>query len=176
MKRIFTLFALLLLLVLQHSNSNAQTFKSKYAVNAGIGVGTFGFAGNGGLPFTASVERTFADNISAGVNLAYVQTKYDFDIKYSYLVFGARGSYHFNELLKINNPQFDVYGGAGLLYRHYKIKYTGDLEDYGTATSGGDIDVALHAGVRYLFTDKIGVHAELGYGISPLQLGVAFVF
>lgn len=170
------LFSLLFILVAITQNSFAQEVKSKYAVNAGIGVGSFGFSGTGGLPLTASVERTFADKISAGINLGYIQTKFDFVGKYSYLVFGVRGSYHFNELFKINNPKLDVYGGAGLLYRHYKIKYTGEDEFFGTAASGGNMGVSLHAGARYLLAKNIGAHAELGYGISPLQLGVSFVF
>ncbi|MCO4292390.1 porin family protein [Solitalea sp. MAHUQ-68] len=163
-------------LILISIKTQAQTAQNKYAINAGFGVGTYGFAGNGGVPITASVERSFSPNISAGLNLSYVQTKYDLDIKYTYIVVGARGSYHFNELFKIANPSIDIYGGAGLLYRHYNLKYNGNDEFNGASSSDGEVDIDLHAGMRYMFTDNIGAHAEVGYGISPLQLGVAFKF
>ena len=83
---------------------------------------------------------------------------------------GARGSYHFNELLNVDNPKVDIYGGAMLFYRGFSSKYTGSGTPYDY--NFGGIDFALHAGGRYMFSQAIGAYAELGYGISPLQLGV----
>jgi len=147
-------------------------------LNAGIGLGSYGLYGTGGLPLTASFEHGVTENISAGVSLGYVQRKYVYDWKYTYIIFGARGSYHFNELLNLQEPKLDVYGGAGLLYRHWKFKYThsgGDaVDDY--KSSGGSVTVDLHAGGRYRFNEHIGAYAEVGYGISPLQLGVTVIF
>jgi hypothetical protein len=48
--------------------------------------------------------------------------------------------------------------------------------DYDINASGGDINFELHAGGRYLFNNSVGAFAELGYGISPLQLGVTLKF
>jgi hypothetical protein len=141
-------------------------------LNAGIGLGTYGMSGTGGLPINASFEHGFTKNISAGGGISYVQKKYGSYWKYSYLVIGARGSYHLNEALKISKDNLDVYAGAGLLYRHYKFKYTEDHFEIDPDNSGGDVVIELHAGARYYFKDKIGAFAELGYGISPLQLGV----
>ena len=74
----------------------------------------------------------------------------------------------------------DVYAGAGLFYRRYSFKYTDataeEHDEFNLNASGGDIDFELHAGGRYLFNNKIGAFAELGYGISPLQIGVTFKF
>jgi hypothetical protein len=155
---------------------NAQDVKGKNFVNAGIGIGTFGFSGTGGLPITASFEHGFTDKISAGGYVGIVQRKFLTDYKYSYFVVGARGSYHFSELLNITNEKVDVYGGASLYYRGYKLKYgTSEHNDLYKA-SGGTIGLALHAAARYMFSEKIGGYAELGYGISPLQLGVSFKF
>lgn len=148
-------------------------------LNAGVGLGSYGLSGTGGLPLTASFEHGFSKNISAGVNLGFIQKKYWDTWKYTYLIFGARGSYHFNEALKITNPKVDVYGGAGILYRHYSVKFSGESGDepgYYDKASGGDITIDLHAGGRYLFNDHLGAFAELGYGISPLQLGLSLKF
>jgi hypothetical protein len=154
-------------------SSEAQIAKGQNYLNAGVGLGTFGFSGTGGLPISASFEHGFTDKISAGGTFAFVKRKFIDDYHYTYYVVGARGSYHFNELLKVTNEKVDVYGGASLFYRGYKLNYKG--EDNYKASAGG-LDIALHAGARYMFSEKVGGYAELGYGISPLQLGVSLKF
>ncbi len=152
-----------------------ESVKGKNYINAGIGLGTFGFTGTGGLPITASFEHGFSDKISAGLSVGLVSTKYSSYWKYNYFVVGARGSYHFNELLNVNNDKVDVYGGATLFYRGYSVKYTGPDDWYGKSSSGG-LDFAIHAGGRYYFAENFGAFAELGWGISPLQLGLTLKF
>jgi hypothetical protein len=177
-------FAVAFLFLFAQKNAFAQSSKSTgftdvkgvNLLNAGIGLGTYGLYGSGGLPITASFEHGFTDKISAGIGFGFVQRKYYHDWKYTYLMFQVRGSYHFNELLEIDNPKLDVYGGTGLIYRHYKLKYDegGTIYDY--KSSGGSVTIDLHAGGRYMFNDHLGAYAEVGYGISPLQLGVSFKF
>lgn len=156
-----------------------QDVKGTNVLNAGIGLGSYGLSGTGGLPITASFEHGFSKNISAGATFGFIQKKYAFDWKYTYLLFGARGSYHLNEAFKIANPKLDVYAGVGLFYRRYSFKYTSSLEEhdeFNLKASGGDVDFQLHAGGRYFFNNKLGAFAELGYGISPLQLGLTVKF
>ncbi|MBO9732658.1 MAG: hypothetical protein J7623_28705 [Chitinophaga sp.] len=173
-------------------NANAQspkkellsTAKGSSYLNLGVGLGSYGLVGTGGIPIVASYEYGVAKNISAGIGIGYVKRKFTSEDKYTYLMFTARGSYHFNELMKLSNPKLDIYAGAGLVYRRYTYKYTelfpgseGEAaytKDY--TTSGGNVDAEIHAGARYLFTNHIGAFAELGYGISPLQLGLTLVF
>lgn len=185
MKNKFVLAAALLLSsfvsnqVFAQKSSGFEDVKGMNFLNAGIGLGSYGLSGTGGLPITASFEHGFTKNISAGVQLGFIQKSYFDYWKYTYLMFGARGSYHFNEALNISNPKVDVYGGAGLIYRHYSVKYNGEGTepgDYYGKASSGDITIDLHAGGRYLFNDHIGAFAELGYGISPLQLGLSVKF
>ena len=164
----------ILLLTAATASVNAQSVKGKNFVNAGIGIGTFGLHGTGGLPITASYEHGFTDNISAGLYVGFVGRKYANDWKYRYKVFGVRGSYHFNELLNVTDPKLDVYGGAAILYRSYTLKY--DAEGVHNKSTGSDVTVGIHAAARYMFAEKVGAYAELGYGLSPLQLGVTFVF
>lgn len=158
------------------AGANAQDVKGQNFLNAGIGVGTFGLSGTGGLPITASFEHGVTDKISVGATAGFVKTKFYADYHYTYYIVGARGSYHFNELLKVSDEKLDVYGGASLFYRGYKanVKDIWGSEDY--KSSGGAVDFAIHAGARYMFAGNIGGYAELGYGISPLQLGVSVTF
>ncbi|WP_121352047.1 hypothetical protein [Flavisolibacter nicotianae] len=176
-----TAFVLLLACFLQtnikaQSNDAFGDVKGTNLLNAGVGLGSFGLSGTGGLPLIASFEHGVSRNISVGLEAGFIQQKYASDWKYTYLIFGARGSYHF----AINNPKLDLYGGAGLLYRHFSFTYTdgntGDQPAYDFNSSGGDMIIDLHAGTRYLFNDHVGAFGELSYGISPLKLGVALKF
>jgi hypothetical protein len=185
MKKKIILAATLFLSVLAHNNLHAQSAeaeafgKGTNVLNAGIGLGSFGLSGSGGFPIVASFEHGFSQNISAGLQGGLVQRTFGSDWKYSYLFIGARGSYHFNNALKIANPKLDVYGGIGLTYRRFSVKYKGEdgsEPDIFSSASSGDVIFNLHAGGRYLFANNLGAFAELGYGISPLQLGLTLKF
>lgn len=185
MKKAIVLTAGLLLAFFFQNSANAQSnhfsdVKGVNLVNAGIGIGTYGLSGTGGVPLVASFEHGFTKNISAGIETSLVQKSYGAYWKYAYFLVGARGSYHLNEVLNVANPNLDVYGGAGLLYRHFSFKekggFGGDEPDYGYKASGSDMTIDLHAGARYLFNEHVGGFAELGYGISPLKLGVSLKF
>lgn len=102
MKKKILLTAVLLFSLLAKNKVLAQDaldVKGTNFLNAGIGLGSYGLSGTGGLPITASFEHGFTKNISAGATLGFIQKKYAFDWKYTYLLFGARGSYHLNEAL-----------------------------------------------------------------------------
>lgn len=186
MKKKFLLVAALLLSVLTQKTLFAQStshnleVKGNNFLNAGIGLGSYGLTGTGGLPVTASFEHGFGKNISAGIEAGFVKRTFEDAWKYTYIIFGARGSYHFNQLLKINNPKVDLYSGLGLIYRHSKFTFShidmGDGPDFSSEGSAGTVDFELHAGGRYFFSKNFGAYAELGYGISPLQLGLTLKF
>ena len=79
-------------------------------LNVGIGLNSFY---DSGIPFGASFEVGVAKNISAGINFDYLSSTYrGFGINYTFtaLYFGARGSYHFNDLLQINADEWNIYG------------------------------------------------------------------
>src|SRR5687768_6387128 len=147
-KAIMLMTALCSAFILFSVSAKAQDVMGRNFVNAGIGLGSFHLSGTGGLPLSVSVEHGFHDKISAGLYVGYIQRKFATYWKYKYVVVGARGSYHFNELIQIDNPKVDLYGGATLYYRGYKFKYTNGEADESVKTSGGSVGVALHAGGR----------------------------
>lgn len=145
--------------------ANAQVIGSgESQINAGIGLSGWG------TPIYANYEYGFSDVVSGGVegsyrsfNETYSSTKY----KYSVLGIGVFANYHFNELLAVPEP-WDVYAGATLGY--YKINVDNDYYGaLGSSTSfGGQI------GVRYYFSDKMGVNLELNGGsvVTGGKLGI----
>ena len=146
--------------------------KGDVLLNAGIGLGYY-YAG--GVPLLASAEFAVNDLISVGPYLAFTSYNYNWGggYKWNYTFFdlGVRGSYHFNEVFEITNEQVDVYGGAFLGF--VVSSYSGD--DFGGSDPyDGGVRLGIHAGARYYFSEKVAGYGELGFGITPLALGVTF--
>lgn len=167
--------------------STAQVYEEGSKIlNVGFGLGST-ITGSGFKstipPIGASFEYGIKEKISVGGYVGYAGASYEqatfggtWKWNYSYIIVGARGSYHFDFL---DTDKFDPYVGVMLGYNAASVKvekpagYTGpDI----TAASAGGIIYGGHAGIRYLFTEKIGAFAELGYGIAFLQLGVTAKF
>lgn len=174
LKNIYSPIAIIALCILMHSNSQAQSYKmGDNLLNVGIGVGVYSY---GGLPIGASFEHGFTKQISAGGFIDYLSWKNSYS-SYSYswrfIYFGARGSYHLNEVLNLNNDKLDVYAGAGL---GYSTVSTSDNLVSGYSGYSNRLFLNIHAGGRYYFSSNIAGFAELGYGVSALKLGLTFKF
>jgi hypothetical protein len=105
---------------------------------------------------------------------AHYLNYYQYDYRYTWLIIGVRGTWHYNEW---HGDKLDTYGGLMLAYRGVNFK---DHTDYGTygylntySYSGSGIGFSGFLGARYYFSDKIGAFGELGYGLTALQLGLA---
>lgn len=125
-----------------------------------LGPGTWGLGGYVGYK-------------SASYKARYL-TYYNYDYRYTWLVIGARGTWHYNEWH--GNSQLDTYGGVMLAYRGVSYK---DQTDYGNfdhlkySYSGSGLGFSGFLGARYYFSDMFGAYGELGYGLTVLQLGLA---
>ncbi|MBO0949985.1 hypothetical protein [Fibrella forsythiae] len=162
MKKFFAIVALFSLTLLTTSSfAQLAIDKGTKFVNLGIGIGGSYFYGSG-LGFNAAADFGVAKNITVGGSVGYRS----FGNSVGGYDIGARGSYHFNELL--NTPEnVDLYAGLGLTY----FGYTGLS---GVTYDLSFISVPIHIGGRYMFAEKTGVFAELGSSVSTLKLGVTF--
>ena len=175
-KRHYIFLLMILSLVSTHSFAQMPIDKGTAFVNAGIGVGTYGlgtFGGygfNSGLAIGASAEFGVYKNITVGGFADYRRVGYvGVPGGTNYIYLGARGSYHFNELLKLPMNNLDLYAGLGIGY----LVATLDRTYYGGYSAGGVI-VPVHIGGRYFFSDNVGGFAELATDVAPLKLGVTF--
>jgi len=147
-------------------------------LNVGIGFGGWGGLAFGGrsIALGASAELGLRRNISVGPLVGF-QTYRDVG---SWFSVGGRGSYHFNELLRLSDNKLDLYAGLGLIYsgftysNEYRTLYRS--LGIGNPTTYGGIDIGGHLGARYFFNEKIGGFAEAGFGVAPLQLGLTARF
>lgn len=164
---------LLIALVISGELALAQHSTGDKNLNLGIGLGSVVATGSTSVPpIGASFEYGIKDEISVGGYIGYTASNQDlgrgFAYKYSYLIIGARGSYHY---YFVDDPKLDTYGGLMLGYNVASAKWDGNGADPGTSASVGGVAYSLFIGGRYAFTDQIGAFAELGYGISWLQIG-----
>jgi len=148
--------------------------REKY-LNAGLGFGAFTA---GGIPIGASLEIGLKENISVGGFFDYSRYGYNFGgykWSYNFIYFGARGSYHFGDLLELTESKLDPYAGASLGIR---IASYSDNDGYGSFVSpySGGIITGLHVGARYFLNNNFGGFAEVGYGVAALRLGITLKF
>lgn len=175
----------IILMVSASTAGKSQVFQEgDKLLNIGIGLGSnLGGSGYSNTipPISASLEYGITEDISVGGLVSYSGSSYkiptgfgDYEFTYSYIVIGARGSYHLDV-----SDKFDPYGGLLLGYNIASVNvnepagYTGFPIN---ATSAGGIILAGHVGGRYYFNEKTAAFAELGYGISFLTLGASFKF
>jgi hypothetical protein len=171
-KVIFSCVALVATLMLNVSTAFGQYDKGNKILNVGIGANSYF---GRGIPIGASVEVGVTEDISAG-------GEFDFNsgnlgsTSWGYTAFyvGARGSYHLNNILNLNNEKLDVYAGLGLGFRSFK--WNDDTYGFGYSYGSG-LSLNYLAGARYAINDKLGVFGEAGYvGLSNLKIGVSLKF
>lgn len=177
-KAIFTLMAVIIAVAAQ-----AQQFqKGTTAANAGIGLGTaLGGLGKARPAISLSVDHGMWEVGGPGVislggyigNTGYKYTDLGYTAKWNYTIVGVRGAYHYNGFTHI--PELDIYGGVMLGYNI--AKYSSDSGDDSLGSSyGSGIGLSGFVGGRWFFTEQLGVYAELGYGVSVLNVGVTYKF
>lgn len=175
MKKIFfTSLLALTAIVCFETGASAQSYqKGDKLLNLGLGLGTYGA---GGVGLGGSFEFGIHDAISVGVIGGYSgRSNYlNSGGRWSVLTIGARGSYHFNELLKLDDDKIDLYAGLGLGYRNISWSYSG-FGGYNDSWGSGIMFIG-HIGGKYYFKPNLGVFAELGSGFGTLQAGVSFKF
>ena len=159
---------------------NAQTFAKKDKV-LGLNIG---LGGSYGIPVSLTYEQGIYDindqmSIGVGGLIGYGASSDKFEYgkwKYSNFLLGARGAWHYTALKKI-----DLYAGMILGYDVASSKFTWTAQsmdsdyDVPTASAGGFLWGA-YAGARYYVAPSIGINAEVGYGLSYLNIGISYKF
>jgi len=161
--------------------------KGDLVFNAGVGIGNSLYTGTGYKstlpPLSISGEYGIFDNLIHGDNgsigvggyLGYAGSKFktiidgsEYGYKYSSFIIGARGTFHYQFVRNL-----DTYAGVTLGYDIRSHKSTGK-EHSSLGYEDGTFYPSLFVGARYWFTPGFGAFAEAGYGVSYLNLGVAF--
>ena len=125
-------------------------------------------------PISVSYEKAVTDKISVGGIIGYSSSKYSYftdeDYKYTYILIGARGNYHF-----ATSEKFDPYAGLTLGYNIVSVSApSGQSSNYTAKASA--LLFGAQIGANYYFSPNLGAFAELGYGIGILTIGLSAKF
>ncbi|MDR0544358.1 MAG: hypothetical protein LBG30_03300 [Odoribacteraceae bacterium] len=171
------LFTTLLVALATTTNAQESFAKGDLVGHAGIGVSTYFSGRQAFLPVMLSLEYGVHDSFLNGkaaigvggyIGYAAVREK-NFNIRTSHTVLGARGSFYYEFAERL-----DTYVGIALGYERVSVGDTKGNVSYVAPNSG--VFPSSYIGARYYFSPQLAAFAEFGYGISPLELGVAFKF
>jgi outer membrane protein W len=142
-------------------------------------------------PMGARVEYMLADKFGVGVDFIYnsvsltgmadslnndgtVFKSYEVKAKSSRTRIQARFNYHFTESDKV-----DAYFGAGVGTNMRSFKLTTDYPNYDDSKANGTLlpfSMRVCLGMRYYFTENIGMNAEMGLGGPIGSIGLSLKF
>jgi len=183
MKKVI-LFLFVVCLTLTRLSAIEPVFsKGDKVLNAGIGVGSSYWSGYGWytshMPqLFANLEIGFFDNvfnldkasIGIGPYFGFRTSKYADYWKDTEIVIAAIGNFHYPLVEKL-----DTYAGILLGYDLVSTKYYESY--YGTyGHRNSSVAHREYVGARYYFTDNLSAMAELGYGLTILNFGIAVKF
>lgn len=183
-KKLFLLAAVVFASAQIHAQES--TFlKGDKVLNLGLGLGSTLYSGSyytGQIPpISASLEFGLVDELiekgvfGVGPYVGYSSYKYEYQgwgWKYSNIIIGVRGSFHYPLVDKL-----DTYAGVLLGYNIASSKEFGDpIPGYDYSYASGGIAWSGYIGGRYFFTDALSAMLELGYGIAWLNIGLGLKF
>lgn len=175
MKKFNVILATCLTVFLFSVTAKAQYEQGQSDINLGIGFAPFGLNGSSTVPpISVSYEYGIKENISVGGYFGYTASESvagAYTSKFTYMIIGARGSYHHQFVDNI-----DTYAGAMLGFNMANISYEPALPAGFPEPSAGGFTYSVFIGGRYHFTDNLGAFAEIGYGISAINLGLTYKF
>jgi len=168
--------------VLFLNGQDLMFLKGEKVLNLGLGLGNTLYSGSYYKsqvpPVSASLEIGVVDNViekgvvGVGPYLGYSSFKYeysDWGWKYSNIIIGARGSFHYPLVDKL-----DTYTGLLLGYNIASSKEFGNsVPGWDYSYSAGGLTWSWYIGGRYYFKENLAAMLELGYGIAYLNLGIA---
>ncbi|MEM1137143.1 MAG: hypothetical protein AAGI07_14995 [Bacteroidota bacterium] len=168
MKHLKILLIVIIIALSGFSTSQAQ-FNPYTDLN---GMATLGLGASGrGIPIFARFEKGIKDNISIGgqiSNRSFRNNYFDGDYwRHTVIGIAGRGSYHFNELLGLDD-QWDLYSGVSLGYYVLSTRYVNNNGfgvdiDY-TGTGLGGLYLGFISGGRYFINDRLALNVEFGGG------------
>jgi hypothetical protein len=175
MKKNTLLFTVIVVSGLFVSTGNAQYDKGKSYIGPRIGIGVYGNS----IALGAGYEYGATKEISAGALLDYYQWCYDpfagYGGKYTYIIIGAQGNYHFGKLFKWDS-RIDPFAGLILAYENISWRWTGQAWGSPWSPSASGIALGGQIGIRYFLSPKVALYGQIGFGVTYLKAGVDFKF
>lgn len=185
MKKLIAATAFLVLVsglnAVAQENKSSETYGN--TLNAGVGIGYYGYINNVLPVLHADFEFDVARNFTLAPFITYYSYKSyyywgnpnnpyrNYSYRQSVIPVGVKGTYYFDQLLGAG-PKWDFYlaGSLGFAIRKttWENGYTGET-NFEHSSSGLYFDG--HIGTEYHFNERLGMFLDLSSGISTLGLG-----
>jgi hypothetical protein len=170
-----------LLLVAGIFNTALSSEKGDFVIQPNLNLGGYGgFAGYSGFGIGATLNLDYAvhDYVSVGPWVGFTSRRQNLnDYSYSRIGFGARGVFHWWQLLDdkvqkdLKSDKIDFYLPVHLGYYFGTVRFDGEKFN---EFSGNGFNAGSGLGIRYYFNEKIGLGFEWGWQeMSWSKLGVA---
>lgn len=169
------------LTLMQLSAQQLPFGKGDVVINLGAGLGSTWYSGTYFStripPVSASLEFGLANYVlekgalGAGPYIAYTTFKNEYrdgGYNYSVVLMGIRGSFHYPLITNL-----DTYAS---LFLGYNMISSADFGIPAGPPESSGIKSAFYFGGRYFIAESFALMAELGYGITYLNLGIAYKF
>lgn len=183
-----TIFTTLFLLMMAGTIVSAQTTVSgeNYGktLNAGIGLGYYGYVGHTVPIIHLNYELSVAKNFTLAPFITYFsyQNYYYWGNKnypyrnYSYretvIPIGLKGSYYFDQILNANS-KWDFYLAASLGFALQNTTWENEYDGERTVQHGSSgLYLDGHIGTEYHLNNKVGLYLDLSSGISSFGLAI----
>ena len=153
-------------------------------LNAGIGVGYYGYVGHSMPVLHANYEFDVAKNFTLAPFITYFSYQKNYfwgnknypDRYYYYRVsvipVGVKGSYYFDQLLHAGS-KWDFYGAGSLGIAIRKTTWeNGYYGETSVQNGSSGLYFDVHIGTEYHLNNKLGLFLDLSTGISTLGLAV----
>ena len=177
MKKYAVFIAIAAMLVGFVQKSNAQFKEGGFDLHLGFGATT----GRGLIPVYFGGNYMIKDFLSLGAELGFRMDRHNYGygsghshtFKRSGFEFVTRADYHFNDLLSIPE-KFDLFAGLDV-----GVVFYGDYKYEGYTYDAHNVEVLIgpHVGGKWMFTDKLGLHALAGFRSNDgalFQFGLTF--
>jgi hypothetical protein len=152
MKKLIISFTLVLITSFAFSQSPLYVGTSQ--LNLGVGLS------DSGIPLYIGFDHSVARDITLGAELSYRAYNENWQNNYyNHNIIGISGNanYHFNTLFGIS-PRWDLYAGVNVGF------YIWNSPDGYTGSRSSGLGLGGQLGMRYYFTNAIGLNLEFGGG------------
>ena len=135
-------------------------------LNLGVGLS------DSGIPVYIGFDHSVSRDVTLGAELSYRGYKENWQSNYyNHNIMGISGNanYHFNSIFQMT-PRWDIYAGVNVGF------YVWNSPDGYTGSHSSGLGLGGQLGVRYFFTNSIGLNLEFGGGnaFNGGKIGLSF--
>ncbi len=186
--KIITLLLVVVALITNNTSAQETVSAEKFGntLNAGVGLGYYGYVGHPMPAVSANYEFDVARNFTLApfISLYSYQDDYywggpsypykNYQYRQTVIPVGVKGSYYFDQLLRAGSKwDFYLAGSLGFAIRQ-TVWESGYYGNKNIQSGASGLYLNVHIGSEYHMTETLGLFLDLSSGMSTFGLGIHF--